>query len=328
MENGHDDCVTRRDALRSVGVVAGAAADLHIEPDLQAGEGVAACVRHVQSRTEKPELILIGGDCVMDSFEADETRTKTQWDLSASVFKNDCSLPIEACLGNHDIWGQNKAKSGTTGKEPGWGKKRAMDYLHLKRPYHSFDKAGWHFVCLDSVMPQGDGYIGQLDGQQWDWFQEDLKNTPAAMPVLVMTHIPIMTPTVFMDGKEDVSAERKVSGSRMMTDSKKFVKLFETHSNVKVCVSGHVHELDRLDYQGLTYLCEGRCAGTGGRGGTRCAMRGTRCWTCLMMGALRGRTRPMGGTRGRTEVASRMTSAEPETPRWCGSSGLFGVSAG
>lgn len=276
--------------MKTVGLVAGAAAlgwprlavarptarkrairvahltDLHIEPELHAGEGVASCLKHVHSQADKPELLLLGGDLVMDSFESDDVRTKTQWDLFQKVFKDESSLPVQACLGNHDIWGQNKTKSKTTGTEPNWGKRRAMDVLGLTKPYHSFDKAGWHFICLDSVMPQGDGYIGKLDDEQWEWLEGDLKATDPKTPILVMTHIPILTATVITDVKPDAAGKRQLSDGLMMTDVKRFAATFLKHRNVKACISGHIHEIDRVEYQGVTYMCNGAVCGNWWKG--------------------------------------------------------------
>ena len=99
--------------------------DIHVEPELRAGEGMAACFHHVQQLADKPDLILTGGDSVMDSFEADDARTTLQWNLWNSVLKNECWIPVRSCIGNHDVWGWIKSKSKTTGQEPNWGKKRA-----------------------------------------------------------------------------------------------------------------------------------------------------------------------------------------------------------
>ncbi|MEX2092204.1 MAG: hypothetical protein WD971_05980, partial [Pirellulales bacterium] len=43
--------------------------------------------------------------------------------------------------------------------------------------------------------------------------------------------------------------------------------LFAKHPNVKLCISGHLHLLDRVDYNGVTYLCNGAVSGNwwGGR---------------------------------------------------------------
>lgn len=239
--------------------------DLHIQPEKRAYDGVTNCLRHVQSNADKPELILLGGDLVMDSFEADDARTKTQWDLFKKVFKQESSLPVEACLGNHDIWGQNKAKSKTKGDEPGWGKQRAMEVLGLTKPYHSFDKAGWHFVCLDSVTPEGDGYIGKLDDEQWEWLEADLKATK--LPTLVLSHIPILSVTVIVDVKKDEkTGKRPLSDGLMMTDSKRFAATFLKNPHVKACISGHIHEIDRVEYQGVTYMCNGAVCGNWWKG--------------------------------------------------------------
>src|SRR5215210_4903766 len=83
--------------------------DFHIQPELQAARGVAQCLHHAQSLPRKPDLILNTGDCVFETLHADRARTRTQWSLWQSVLKNECSLPIEHCIGNHDIWGWSKS---------------------------------------------------------------------------------------------------------------------------------------------------------------------------------------------------------------------------
>jgi hypothetical protein len=122
---------------------------------------------------------------------------------------------------------------------------------------------------LDSVFPNGEGYIGKLDDEQYAWLEGVLKETPATMPVLVLSHIPILTVTVFVSpwsGKEPVVKKHEGSIGLMMADMPRFVKLFEKHRNVKVCLSGHLHELDRVEFQGVTYLCDGAVCGAWWKG--------------------------------------------------------------
>jgi Icc protein len=218
--------------------------DTHIQPEKNADAGVA--------------------DLVMDCFEADDARTKQQWDLFTKVFKDECSIPLDGCLGNHDIWGINKTKSKTTGTEPGWGKKRAMDLLKMSKPYRSFDRNGWHFIMLDSVTPQGEGYIGKLDDEQWEWLEGDLKATK--LPVLVLSHIPILAATQLVIKPSKDTGKREISDGLMMTDAPRFVETFAKHPNVKVCLSGHIHQLDRVDFQGVSYLCNGAVSGNWWKG--------------------------------------------------------------
>lgn len=241
--------------------------DTHIQPERKAAEGVAACLRHVQTE-HKPDLILTGGDLIMDGFAADEARTKLQWELWRKTLKDDCSVPVRHCLGNHDIWGWHKEKSRTTGGEALWGKKWALDQLGLAKPYYSFEQGGWRFIVLDSVAPDPldpDGYIGALSDEQFDWLASELAADPRT-PTLLITHIPILTATVVLDDPEKGTNTREVSSGVLMADSARTRDLFAEHPNVKVCLSGHMHRIDRVDFRGVSYLCNGAVSGNWWKG--------------------------------------------------------------
>lgn len=241
--------------------------DSHVQPELRAGEGMTACLHHVQAQA-KPDLIVTGGDLVMDAFAADAARTRLQWDLYLRLLKEECSVPIQHCLGNHDVWGWNKAKSGTTGSEPQYGKKWAMELLGLSRPYHAFDRGGWRFIVLDSVSSDGkDGYIGRLDDEQFEWLKNELARTPATTPVLIVSHIPILAACVYFGTKdEEKRGNWQVDDGIMHIDARRLVQLFAEHANVKLCLSGHIHQVDRVDLFGVTYICDGAVSGKWWRG--------------------------------------------------------------
>lgn len=240
--------------------------DVHVEPERRASDGMIACLHHVQSLQDKPDLILTGGDSVFDSFEADDARTKLQWNLWHAALKNENAIPIKSCIGNHDVWGGNKEKSHTTGAETDYGKKRAIEMLHLPERYYAFDQAGWHFIVLDSTQPDGQGgYTAFLDPPQLDWLQRDLRDTPAATPVLVMSHIPIMSVSALLWAKDE-HGEFRVEPSLLHNDCVQLKNLFAKHPNVKVCISGHLHLLDRSDYNGVSYLCNGAVSGNWWKG--------------------------------------------------------------
>lgn len=242
--------------------------DIHVQPEREAARGMAACLHHVQEQSDKVDLVLVGGDCVMDSFGATQDRTRQQWDVWKGVLKADCSLPVEACIGNHDVWGWNKKDSQTTGKEPLHGKKWAMEMLDLPERYRSFDKAGWHLIALDSTQPgpAGDDYKAFLDEEQFEWLARDLAAVDPKTPVLVWSHIPILSAASFMDGDNEKSGDWIVPGSWMHLDARKIKDLFLKHPNVKLCLSGHLHLVDRVDYCGVTYLCNGAVCGAWWKG--------------------------------------------------------------
>lgn len=234
--------------------------DVHVQPELGAADGLAAGLQHLQEQKDKPELIINTGDSIFDSFKQDDARTKTQWNLWNAVLKSENALPIEHCIGNHDIWGWNKERSGLTGDEPLYGKKRAVEMLGIGMPYRSFDRNGWHFIVLDSVMPAPDGYRAELDDAQFEWLANDLKATDAKTPVLVMSHIPIFSIASFFGAKTGPEGTLVHDGA-MHTDYRRIKDLFKQHANVKLAVSGHLHLVDRADYLGVSYLCHGAVSG-------------------------------------------------------------------
>ena len=232
--------------------------DFHVQEPRGGDKGMAMCLRHAQSLKHKPDLILNTGDCVMDVLNHDRAHAQNLWDLWSRVLKAECSTPIEHCLGNHDHWGWVKERSGTSGNEPGWGKQWAMDVLGLAKPYHAFDCGAWRIVMLDSVQPAAEGvWESRLDDAQFAWLESELAATTAAnKPVLVGSHVPILSPAVFLDRGRigGTTTQPALAVRRCHLDVKKIGQLFVKHPNVKLCVSGHLHQIDRADYRGVSYL--------------------------------------------------------------------------
>ena len=235
--------------------------DVHVEPELSADRGMAACLDHVNAQADRPGLILVGGDCVYESMHHDAARTRLQWDLWHKVMADHNAIPVEPCIGNHDVWGWNHKKARTTGTEPLYGKRNALAQLKLDKSYRSFDRAGWHFVVLDSIYPNGNTYQARLDDAQHEWLAADLAAVDPRKPVLVMSHIPILSITGMIDPKATEGADTIVSGGVMHEDFRRLRDLFRGHPNVKLALSGHTHLLDRIDTLGMTYICDGAVSG-------------------------------------------------------------------
>jgi Icc protein len=52
----------------------------------------------------------------------------------------------------------------------------------------------------------------------------------------------------------------------MHIDARKIKQLFAKHPNVKLCMSGHLHLVDRVDFGGVTYFCNGAVSGNWWKG--------------------------------------------------------------
>lgn len=237
--------------------------DIHLKPERGADAGFIAALHHAQSLDDPPTMLFNGGDAIMDALGQTAERTTTQWDLWHKITADHCALPIEHCIGNHDIWGWYTSKSGTTGDEPGWGKASALDQLGLDKPYRSFDRAGWHFVVLDSVQLRegGGAYVARLDDAQFEWLAADLAATPSATPVVVVSHIPILAVTPMFFHNEFKDGDPDLSAALIHTDLHRIKDLFHRHPNVRLCLSGHIHLVDRVEYLGVTYICDGAVSG-------------------------------------------------------------------
>jgi len=244
--------------------------DLHIQPERGAAQGLTAALHHVQNLKDGPDLIVTGGDTVMDSLAQDDARTTLQWELFHKVMKNECSVPVKSCIGNHDAWCWHKKNSKTTGNEPLWGKKRAVAELGLPDRYYSFDRAGWHFIILDSTFPDEEHlYIAKMDEAQYDWLVSDLAATDASTPILLVTHEPIFSSTPLFFAENDGAGSLKLSPRSIHVDLPRLQELFKKHPNIKVALSGHTHQVDRVDRCGISYICDGAVCGAWWKGDHR-----------------------------------------------------------
>ncbi|MBS1710054.1 MAG: metallophosphoesterase [Armatimonadetes bacterium] len=236
--------------------------DFHVQPELHAAEGMAKALEHAMGR--KPGLILAGGDLIMDGFAQTEARTKLQWELFTKISRDHAGVSIHPAMGNHDVWGWNKKDSHTDGSERLWAKKWFTDLFHLERTYYSFDKGAWHFVVLDDIALTPDGYNGMVGPEQREWLADDLAKTKK--PTVVLSHIPILSVTGLAGGYDQAKGEWNVGGSTMAKDSNELRALFFKNKHVKIALSGHTHVLDRVDFDGVSYLCGGAVCGAWWKG--------------------------------------------------------------
>eukprot|EP01137_Pigoraptor_chileana_P024684 Opistho-2@92978 len=188
----------------------------------------------------------------------------SQWKLLEDIIKAESSIPAHYCLGNHDVWWSENNKGQAV-----YGKQYTLDKLSLAKPYYSVEKNGWKFIILDSVHLDVDNtwYIGKLGDEQFAWLENELKNTNPSTPILVLSHIPILTATLMI--KEKVVNRWEMLGGDMHTDTAKIINLFYQHPNVKICLSGHVHLRDKVEYNNVTYICNGAVSGAWWKGNNK-----------------------------------------------------------
>jgi len=231
--------------------------DPHVHPDNDSAKWTKICIDHINSLEDKPDIIFNGGDTIGDALSKDEQTVINQWEVWRQVSES-FTLPVVHCIGNHDVWGKAEYKN-----DPRYAKNWAVEELKLPNRYYDFEMNGWHFLVLDSTHIKDDGswYTAKLDEEQYQWLQEKLQSIPPTRPIFILSHIPIMCAAAFFDGDNEKSGNWQIPGAWVHIDARKIVELFYGHHNVKVAVSGHIHLLDTVVYNNVTYYCNGAVSG-------------------------------------------------------------------
>lgn len=232
--------------------------DIHMQPLVGAAKGFEKCLHHVQGLADKPTLIINGGDSIMEAHGRGQDSVRRQWKMYQRVLQSENALPILSCVGNHDIWCHQETQTSFQA-----GRQWAMDELQMKSRYYSFTQGNWHIVVLDSLQPKADGswYTACLDDEQFHWLEAELKNTPPELSVLIVSHVPILAACVFFDGQRFSGDNWNIPSRWMHSDTVRITKLFHQYPNVKAAISGHIHLVDRVDYNGVSYFCNGAVSG-------------------------------------------------------------------
>lgn len=236
--------------------------DMHLYPGSIPERGIKQLLEEIHSMTDKPDFVINTGDNIMDSLKRSKEETTAQWDSWREHYRSKLKYELHNCIGNHDVWGWS-LKNKEHENDPLFGKAWAVKELELSHRYYSMDKKGWHFIFLDSTSHDinNNSYIARLDKEQFDWLEDDLKQTDTKKPICIVSHIPIISPSVFFDGENEKSGSWNVPGAWMHIDARKIKDLFSAYPNIKLAISGHVHLADKTSYLGIDYLCNGAVCG-------------------------------------------------------------------
>ena len=268
--------------------------DSHVQPELGAPKGLALCLDHIMKQKHKPAALLFGGDLIMDAYAQTEARTRTQWDIFTKTCRDHTNIQSFHAIGNHDPWGWSKKDSATTGSERLWGKKWFLDLFGYERTYHAHQVGGWNVIVIDNIFLTPDGYNAIIDPEQMAWVDQTLGQDKR--PTVIMTHIPILSVTTLAGAYDDKTGDWTVGGNSMTKNWNALKVLFRKHRHVKICLSGHTHQLDRVDYDGVSYLCGGAICGAWWKGANNGVMPGYRILDLNTDGTFKEQYIPWGWT--------------------------------
>jgi 3',5'-cyclic-AMP phosphodiesterase len=241
--------------------------DVHVKKGDIPETGMARALRHIQQQTARAAFIMNTGDSIMDALEANREKTQEQWDLFTTILNRENKLPVYHAIGNHDVWGwflkENKPET-----DPLYGKQWVQQVLNMPGRYYAFEKGKWKFIVLDSTQlnPAG-GYIAYIDEVQMSWLKQTLAETNPATFICIVSHIPILSISAGLFFKKTESnGDLKIQRNLMHTDFFTLKDIFRGYPNIKLCISGHIHLQDEIEYLGIKYYCSGAISGNWWKG--------------------------------------------------------------
>ena len=205
------------------------------------------------------DLVIAGGDLITEGFESSAARSAPRWDAYMRMHRS-IKADLYPAIGNHDLVGANP-KDGTPASDN--PREIYLARMGLDRTYYSFNAVGYHFVILDSIQVTGDEYQyqGIIRPEQLEWLKDDLGKVPRGTPIVLVTHIPLLS--AFYSATSGATVVPKKN--RVVVNNRDVFKVIENH-NVILVLQGHLHVKETIRWQETTFICGGAICGKWWRG--------------------------------------------------------------
>jgi Icc-related predicted phosphoesterase len=179
----------------------------------------------------KPAFVVITGDLVLGGGDANDWKV---WESETKPWR-DAGFPVFPVLGNHDVYGDPQAVH------------YFAHFPELKQhPWYSVRAGHVLFFMLDSNSDVSAGV-------QWNWLQDQLARVPDDVYFLffILHHPPYThsSNSFIQPGHAARSAEQKLAERLEQFQA-------TTHARL-IVVAGHVHNYERYEHGGVTYIVSG-----------------------------------------------------------------------
>jgi 3',5'-cyclic AMP phosphodiesterase CpdA len=233
--------------------------DIHLDTRPVAVENFKRVFTEINTMKDKPDLIINTGDSVFAVDGREYTNAETQWNLLDSMLKKHNKIPMMSCIGNHDeLFGPNEATDKQYRDHKFYGKKWVQSILLMPNRYYTSQVNGWSFIALDSI--NDDDY--SLGAEQFSWLEAELNRIPSTSPICIFSHVAILSIIPMMRGLGEKGVnDFRYPASRQHKDALELKRLFYKHPNVKLCLSGHTHQVDEITFLGVKYIVGGAVSG-------------------------------------------------------------------
>lgn len=232
--------------------------DIHtrVEWDTPEALGLAAD----QINAQRGDLVICGGDCITDGFQSTRAAVEHRWHTYREHLHDRLQPAAVAVVGNHDLVGAMPQGGEPPEPDPRAAFREALGVTHT---YRSFDAGGYHVILLDSVEITRDElkYRGHIDAAQLAWLKGDLAAVDPATPIVLVTHMPLLTS--FYQATE--GQEKPAPRNRVVVNNRDVLAAFEGH-RLHLVLQGHLHVNELLRWRDTTFITGGAVCGKWWRG--------------------------------------------------------------
>ena len=231
--------------------------DVHARTEWDTPSAMAMAADAINAR--KTDLVIAGGDLITDGFQSSTATVAPRWDAYQKMHRA-IKADVYPTIGNHDLVAAIPTDGTSAADNP---RKIYMDRMGLDRTYYSFDAAGYHIIILDSIMVTGDEYPykGIIHIEQLEWIRGDLNTVSKNTPIILVTHIPLLT-SFFSASRGATFAARP---NRVIVNNLDVLKTFEEH-NLILVLQGHLHVAEMIKWRNTTFITGGAVSGKWWRG--------------------------------------------------------------
>ena len=231
--------------------------DVHARIEWETPVAMARAAEAINA--QKADLVIAGGDLITDGFQSSAATVAPRWDAYLKMHRA-IKGDVYPAIGNHDLVAANPEDGTAPAKDPRAIYRRKMG---LARTYYSFDAVGYHFLMLDSIQVTRDKYLyqGMIVPEELEWFREDLARVPRSTPIIIATHIPLLT--AFYSATKGATFAAKTN--RVIVNNLDVFEIMKDH-NVILVLQGHLHVKELIKWRNTTFITGGAICGKWWRG--------------------------------------------------------------
>lgn len=231
--------------------------DVHARTEWETPQALAQAAAAITA--ENADLVIAGGDLITDGYVSSPAQAAPRWAAYLAMHRAIRPAPVVA-FGNHDLVGIAPADGAPPAADP------RADFrarFGLDSTFRSFDFKGYHFILLDSieVIDGAEPYRGFVGAEQMRWLHADLAQTPPDRPIVLVSHLPLLTGFYQMTG----GIAEPVPPGRGVLNNREVLAAFANHRLLAV-LQGHLHVEETIRWRGTTFITGGSVCGQWWRG--------------------------------------------------------------